>query len=72
MQIIHSMQGADINAIRDRMSQSIRIQLDLVMASDDAAFILARLQGKQPQQLLPEAARNVTVAPPPPGLKPAR
>ena len=72
VQIIHSMQGADINAIRDRMSQSVRIQLDLVMASDDAAFILARLQGKQPQQLLPEAARNVTVAPPPPGLKPTR
>ena len=44
VQIIHSMPGADINAIRDRMSQSIRIQLDLTMASDDAAFLLARLQ----------------------------
>ncbi|MFZ5892894.1 MAG: SpoIIE family protein phosphatase [Myxococcota bacterium] len=45
VQIIHSMQGADLNAIRDRMSQSIRIQLDLTMASDDAAFVLARLKG---------------------------
>lgn len=62
VQIIHSMHGADINAIRDRMSQSIRIQLDLTMASDDAAFLLARLQGAP---AAPVELQGATLRPPP-------
>jgi hypothetical protein len=62
VQIIHSMPGADINSIRDRMSQSIRIQLDLTMASDDAAFLLARLQ-RAP--IAPAELHGATLRPPP-------
>jgi serine phosphatase RsbU (regulator of sigma subunit) len=43
--IIRLMAGADIYAIRDRVSQSLRSQLDQATASDDAAFLLARFIG---------------------------
>jgi phosphoserine phosphatase RsbU/P len=46
MQIISSMADAEIDAISSRISQSIRIQRDLLLASDDIAFLLARLKSE--------------------------
>jgi serine phosphatase RsbU (regulator of sigma subunit) len=43
--IIRSMAGAEIDKMRDCISESLKIQLDLAMASDDATFLLARLAG---------------------------
>jgi hypothetical protein len=56
--IIRSMAGAGINVIRDCISQSLRIQLDLAVASDDAAFLLGRFRD-------PESRWQKSTPPPP-------
>jgi serine phosphatase RsbU (regulator of sigma subunit) len=67
VQIIRVMPQAPIEAIRDQVSQSLEIQLDLSIASDDAAFLLARLRDSP----LPSDRHGATLRPGP-GFQPRR